>query len=47
VAHARDDNFFEAKKLLAQIPESNHIYDKASHLLEMIDNEIKDKHKGE
>jgi FkbM family methyltransferase len=47
VAYAREDNFFEAKKLLAQIPESNHIYDKASYLLEVINNEIKDKHEGE
>jgi FkbM family methyltransferase len=47
VAYARDENFFEAKKLLSQIPESNHIHDKASYLLEMINNEIRDKHKGE
>ena len=45
VAYAREDNFFEAKKLLARIPESNHIYDKASYLLEVINKEIKDKHK--
>jgi FkbM family methyltransferase len=47
VAHAREENFFEAKKLLAQIPENNHIYDKASYLLEMINDEIQDKHRGE
>jgi hypothetical protein len=47
VAHAREENFFEAKKLLAQIPENNPIYDKASYLLEMINQEIQDKHKGE
>lgn len=45
VAYAREDNLFEAKKLLARIPESNHIYDKASYLLEMINKKIQEKHK--
>jgi tetratricopeptide (TPR) repeat protein len=45
VAYAREDNLFKAKKLLARIPESNHIYEKASYLLEMINKEIQGKHK--
>jgi hypothetical protein len=43
IAHAREKNFLEARKMLAQIPEGNHIYSKASHLLNIINNEIKKK----
>lgn len=43
IAHAREKNFLEARKMLAQIPEGNHIYSKASHLLNIINNEIKEK----
>ena len=40
VAYARENNFFEAHKLLAQIPEDNFIFSKASLLREAIDAQI-------
>ena len=47
VAYAREDNFSKAKEMLAQIPENNHIYGKAFYLLETINNELKNRHRGE
>ena len=40
VAYARENNFFKAQRLLAQIPEDNHIFPKASLLREAIDAQI-------
>ena len=42
VAYARQNNFFEAQRLLAQIPEDNHIFSKASLLCEAINAQISD-----
>jgi FkbM family methyltransferase len=42
VAYARKNNFLEAQRLLAQIPEDNHTFPKASLLREAIDAQISD-----
>lgn len=42
VAYARKNDFAEARKFLAQIPETNYIFSKASLLLKAIDEQISD-----